>query len=305
MTAPTGAAGTSPTAAVAAGLADTVARLGRSSRATYQNPYEALDWPEAVDPDESWFTSPELSSLAGTPAGDALGEAQRRRLSFWEAVNFFSLNIHGERALMEGLAHRLYRPDLTDVAPYLHHFLDEENKHSVYFGGFCRRYAHVYPDRKLVFAAPPGEPGEDDFLFFARVLIFEELVDRYNVAQGRDERLHPVARFINRNHHTEETRHLAFGRQLVAGLWQAWRPRWDADVVARIRDHLAAFVLVSWREYYNPHVYRDAGLDDPWAVADEAWRHPAQRAHRRAVTARCQAFLRDHEILDEVPTDDD
>jgi P-aminobenzoate N-oxygenase AurF len=295
----------SPTAAVAAGLGALVDRLSRSSRSTYQNPYAALDWPDAVDPEADWFTSPELSSLAGTAWWDQLDEAGRRRLSFWEAVNFFSLNIHGERMLMEGLARRLYRPDLADVAPYLHHFLDEENKHSVYFGGFCRRYARVYPDRKLAFGAPAAAPGEDDVLFFARVLVFEEIVDRYNVAQGRDERLHPLARFINRNHHAEETRHLAFGRQLVAGLWDAWRPRWDDDVVAGIRAHLAAFAQVSWREYYNPHVYRDAGFADPWAVADEAWGHPAQRAHRRAVTARCRSFLRDHEILDEVPTDDD
>ena len=300
-----GTAGLSPTAAVAAGLGEVVDRLSRSSRSTYQNPYEALDWPDALDPEAAWFTSPELSSLAGTAWWDGLDEPGRRRLSFWEAVNFFSLNIHGERVLMEGLAQRLYRPDLADVAPYLHHFLDEENKHSVYFGGFCRRYARVYPDRKLAFGTAAAAPGEDDLLFFARVLVFEEIVDRYNVAQGRDERLHPLARFINRNHHAEETRHLAFGRQLVAGLWDAWRPRWDDGVVAGIRDHLAAFTRMSWREYYNPHVYRDAGFDDPWAVADEAWSHPAQRAHRRAVTARCRDFLRDHEILDEVPTDDD
>jgi hypothetical protein len=42
---------------------------------------------------------------------------------------------------MQGLAARLYRKDLLGVASYLHHFLDEENKHSVYFGGFCTRYA--------------------------------------------------------------------------------------------------------------------------------------------------------------------
>lgn len=295
----------SPTARVAARLGETVERLSRSSRSSYQNPYEALDWPASLDPEQSWFASPELSSLSGTRRWEGLDDAQRRRLCFWEAVNFFSLNIHGERALMEGLARRLYRPDLADVAPYLHHFLDEENKHSVYFGGFCRRYARVYPDRKLAFGGAAAAPGEEDFLFFARVLIFEELVDRYNVVQGRDERLHPVARFINRNHHAEESRHLVFGRQLVAGLWEAWRPRWSDEVVAAIREHLAGFVLMSWREYYNPGVYRDTGLDDPWTVADAAWSDPAQRAHRRAMSERCRTFLRDHEILAEVPIHDD
>jgi len=290
----------SPTARVASNLVDIVTRLSNASRTTYQNPYQALEWPATVEPDESWFTSPELSSLYGTPAWDRLDEAGRRRLCFWEAVNFYSLNIHGERILMEGLAQRLYRADLAELAPYLHHFLDEENKHSVYFGGFCSRYGRVYPDRKLAMPRDAA-PGEDDFVFFANVLVFEEIVDRYNATQGGDERLHPVARFINRNHHAEESRHLAFGRQLVAGLWEAWRPLWSDQVVQAIRDELAGFVLLSWREYYNPAVYLDAGLDDPWELAELAWSHPAQLAHRTDITAKCRNYLRDHQILPEVP----
>ena len=292
-----------PTARAAAALAPTVARLSRSSRTTYQNPYQALDWPDAVDPEGSWFTSPELSSLHGTPVWDRLDGSERRRLCFWEAVNFYSLNIHGERILMEGLAHRLYRNDLSELAPYLHHFLDEENKHSVYFGGFCSRYGRIYPDRKVAFPRETAD-GEDDFVFFANALLFEEIVDHHNRLQGRDERLHPVARFINRNHHAEEARHLVFGRQLVAALWEAWQPRWSDEVVGRIREGLGDFVLLSWREYYNPAVYLDAGLDDAWDVADLAWSHPAQQAQRSEATAGCRRFLRDHGILEEVPVHD-
>ena len=112
-----------------------------------------------------------------------------KRLSFCETVNFFSLNIHGEKRLIEGLARRLYRRGMEDLTAYLHHFLDEENKHMVYFGGFCTEYAgKVYPDRKVAF---PREyaAGEEDFLFFAQVLIFEEIVDVYNVHLATDERL--------------------------------------------------------------------------------------------------------------------
>ena len=58
---------------------------------------------------------------------------------------------------MQGLAGRLYRKDLADVADYLHHFLDEENKHSIFFGGFCRRYARVYRTRQVAWteSRPP------------------------------------------------------------------------------------------------------------------------------------------------------
>jgi hypothetical protein len=286
-------------------LADSVGvvarRLSRVSEHSFQNPYTALDWPEAVHPEADWFSTPEYLSFAGTPEWDALPEASRKRLAFYEAVNFYSLNIHGEKSLMAGLAERLYRKDMLSVADYLHHFLDEENKHSIFFGGFCTRYARVYRSRQ--FSVDEGELPRDvgDFLFFAKTMIFEEIVDHYNWVQARDERLHPVARYINRNHHVEEARHLLFGRQLVSELWQA--QRWGTQTVADVRAYLAQFIVSSWREYYNPDAYADAGLADPWEVAEAAWQSPHQRAHRRAVTARCLGFLADAGILPKEPAD--
>jgi hypothetical protein len=293
---------TTRTAAAAAGLRDTVEQLCRSSRRTATDPYGAVEWPPAVDPDRDWFFVPSLSSLYGTAHWDALGETGQRRLVFFEAVNFFSLNIHGERALMEGIASRLYRSDLIEVADYLHHFLDEENKHSVYFGGFCRRYARIYPSRQV--AVPEDVPREDaDFLFFARVLLFEEIVDRYNLIQANDADLHPLARWINHNHHAEETRHLIFGRRLVEALWEAHRESWGAERRGEIGRYLNQFLAMTWREYYNPDVYRDCGLADPYAVARSAWAAPAQRSHRRRLSERCVRFLIDRGITTEEPAD--
>jgi hypothetical protein len=285
------------------GLAGTLDRLTELSRDRYANPYTALEWPDTVDPDGDWFTSPELTSLYGTPHWDALDDTGRHRLAFQEAANFFSLNIHGEASLMEGIAARLYRPDMLDLADYLHHFLDEENKHSVYFGGFCRRYAKVYRSRHVMF---PGRPDRavDDLLFFGKVLIFEEHADRYNVLQSRDERLHPVARFINGAHHADESRHLAFNRAVVGALWDAHSPGWDDERRAEIRAYLGQFFTTTWREYYNPDVYAECGLDDPWQVAEDAWHAPAQREHRRRISAKCLSFFHDRALLSpEEPAD--
>jgi len=142
-----------------------VEKLCEASKRQYVNPYEYLEWPDALNV-ETWCTSPELVSLFGTPVYERLTEAERKRLSFYEAVNFFSLNIHGEKSLIEGLAQRVYRRENDLITPYLHHFLDEENKHMVYFGGFCRKYAgKVYPDRKMTIPRDFA-PGEEDFLFY-------------------------------------------------------------------------------------------------------------------------------------------
>ena len=283
-------------------LSDTAARLSRLSQRSYQNPYTAVAWPDAVDPERDWFSSPELLSVYGTPLWDNLDQPARRRLAFFEAANFYSLNIHGEKSLMQGLAGRLYRKDLADVADYLHHFLDEENKHSIFFGGFCTRYARVYRTRQVAWTE--SRPREvEDFLFFAKTMIFEEIADRYNWLQGRDARLHPVARFINNNHHFEESRHLVFGRQLVAALWNACAPDWGDAGVADVRSYLEQFLVASWREYYNPDVYADAGFEDPWGSAETAWSAPAQREHRRSVSAKCTQFLFTTGILTKEPAD--
>lgn len=285
-----------------ASLQQTSERLSRLSERSYQNPYTAVDWPASVDPEREWFSSPELVSVYGTPVWDGLDSAARCRLAFHEAANFYSLNIHGEKGLMQGLAGRLYRRDLADVSEYLHHFLDEENKHSIFFGRFCTRYARVYPSRQVPFDVERPRDVED-FLFFAKVMIFEEIVDRYNWLQGRDGRLHPVARFINNNHHFEESRHLVFGRRLVAAMWDACAPGWDSERTAEVREHLAQFLVASWREYYNPDVYADAGLDRPYELVEEVWAAPAQREHRRRISTKLLTYLTSTGILVKEPID--
>jgi P-aminobenzoate N-oxygenase AurF len=278
-------------------LSDTVRRLSQVSEHAYGNPYTALTWPASVNPEADWFSTPEYLSLYGTPEWDALAEESRKRLAFHEAANFYSLNIHGEKQLMAGLAERLYRKDMLEVADYLHHFLDEENKHSIYFGGFCTRYAKVYRSRQFAPVAADQPRDVADFLFFAKTMIFEEIVDDYNWTQARDERLHPVATFINRNHHIEEARHLIFGRELVTQLWRA--QDWDEAIVADVRATLAQFLTSSWREYYNPDVYADAGLADPWGVAERAW--DGGRDHRRAVSRKVLDFLTSTGVLLDEP----
>jgi hypothetical protein len=268
-------------------LAELSAQLCEASERKFVNPYEYLEWPETLER-ERWYTSPELVSLHGTPIWDGLDEPARKRLSFFEAVNFFSLNVHGEKALIEGLAQRLYAGGVEGHSAYLHHFLDEENKHMVYFGGFCGRYAgKVYRDRKVAFPREYAE-GEEDFLFFAKVMVFEEIVDVFNVRMSKDERLEPIARRINAIHHLEETRHLAFGRAIAAELFDRHAPRWSAATRSSVAEYLAGYLRATWKEYWNPDVYADAGLPEPYEVARAAFEHPpAARGAARSPRGAC------------------
>ncbi len=254
----------------------------------------AIAWPAERDRD-AWYTSPELVSLYGI---EGLTEAQLRELSFFEALNFYSLNIHGEKFLLDGLAARLHSKGFARTTAYLHHFLDEENKHLFYFGAFCIRYGgKIYPHGHVTF---PREfaSGEEDFLFFAKVMIFEEVVDHYNHRMANDIRLAPIAREINRLHHLDETRHLAFGRLLVKDLFDRHCPAWSAETLAAVRATLLGFVESMWRQYYNPDAYRDAGIANSHEIASTAF--ALGEAHRAEVTRKCIAFLRKAGILEEV-----
>ena len=279
-------------------LRQLAARLRRASERRAAQPRPDIDWPAGLT--DEWFTSPELLSLYGTPLFEDLPESVRRRLAFFEAVNFFSLNLHGERFLTRGLAERAADPAWRDLAPYLDHFRADEARHSAYFGEFCLRYAgKVYPDRKVALPRPYAA-GEEDFLFFARVLIFEEIADAHNRRMAHDERLSPLARRINHLHHLDETRHLAFGRALVPALFARCAPAWSVDTRERVRAELEVYVTAVWKEYVNPDVYRDAGLDHPYRTRELALADPHACARRHAMTRRCLRVLFEHEILTEV-----
>lgn len=277
-----------------------VEKLCEASKKEYANPYSSMEWPEALDP-EAWFMSPELLSIYGMKEYDRLTEGEKKKLSFYETVNFFSLNIHGEKSLVEGLARQLYLRENQALSPYLHHFLDEENKHMIYFGGFCTRYAgKVYRDRKMVFPRDYA-PGEESFLFFAKVVIFEEIVDVYNVKMAKDERLAPVARQINLSHHRDEMRHLVFGRNLVKALFQRNRAVWSPEITQGVRHYLMNYFSATWKEYYNPDVYKDAGLEEPYRLQAAALENPRARAHRKKISEGCIRYFLENDILEEEP----
>jgi len=258
-------------------IGDLAQKLHQASVKNPLSPYVGIEWPEKV-PAESWYFSPEWISLEGTASFERLSEAEKKRLSFFECANFFTINIHGERALIQGLAERLYaRPE---VSVYLHDFLAEENNHMVYFGTFCERYlGKIYPDRKIAWPnTAERSPGEEDFLFFSKVMIFEEMVDVYNFSFSQDERLHPLVREINRRHHVEETRHLVFGREMVSDLYRRHEASWGDEKKKELADYLEAYLQSTWREYFNPDVYEDAGLTNAYDLAEEARESAAGQA---------------------------
>lgn len=276
-------------------------QLTKASRRDVWDVYSYFQWPETI-PEDAWCMSPELCSIYGTDLWESLDERQKKRLSLYEIGNFFSLTLQGERPLVAGMSDRLYSSRLTaSQTEYLHHFMDEENKHMVMFGMFCRRYlGKVYPEKKISLPREYAK-GEEDVAFFCRVMVVEELGDYYNVVMMRDKRIHPLVQEINFVHHRDESRHLGFGRQYTTELWQKWSPTWSADVLARFRDWLASYIRSSWADFYNPVMYKDAGLADGYAIRQMALESPVCREHRAKASRKLVNYFVRQGMLAEAP----
>lgn len=276
-------------------------RLTKLSRERAWNVYTDIDWPEALS-GERYCMAPELMSVWGTEYWDTLTEEQRLRLSLYECANFFSLTLQGERPLVAGLSDRLYSKRVTPQGTeYLHHFLDEENKHMVMFGMFLNRYVgKVYPEKKIALERTYAK-GEEEVMFFCKALVVEELGDYYNIKMMNDARLEPIARELNDVHHRDESRHIAFGRLHLSELSAHWLGQWDDEVRTRVQTWLAQYLKASWADFYNPSMYRDAGLPDAFKLRTAVMAHPASAALRNAASAKLVRLFVDCGLLREVP----
>jgi hypothetical protein len=256
-------------------------RLSRASSKNFLNPAQ-LEWPDKVDVN-AWHFTPELISLYDSPVWRSLDEATRQRLSFYEAVNFFSLNIHGEKYLISEVSRRLYQDDNLRLNQYLLHFIEEESKHMMYFSNFCQRYAQkVYADKTLALGTE-GNIDLDTFLLFARIYLFEEIVDEYNRIMAADNRIAGIAREINRIHHVEEARHLAFGRKFLSQQLSMHNAGWNKTTRAQIKCHLESYLTMIWKQYYNPQVYADAGIENAFEVWQNVTNSPVAIQHRQKI----------------------
>lgn len=283
-------------------VAETLDKLVEDATEHYYNPYTRFSWPAELDGD-GWWMSPDLLTVVGTPWAESLGEPALRRLAKWECVNFFSLNIHGIRELLIEVTRRIHTPGFELPSEFFHRFLGEENGHMWFFAQFCQRYGgKIYPDRSAPFSGTRTTDGEvASFLVFARILIFEQLVDHFNIRMGRDDTLVPVVRELNQAHHDDEWRHIVMGRKLVDQYYRPLRDRGDQALLGSLDEYLRQYLVTSVQSLYNPVVYRDAGLADPYGLRARVLAHPARTEHHQAFLRGITGFLQSNGMISASP----
>ncbi|CAL9563934.1 diiron oxygenase [Streptomyces sp. enrichment culture] len=271
-------------------LVEVLKRLTSKSIEDYYNPYQLFEWPDSL-PEDMWWMSPELTTTHGTEVAERLSPEQLYRLSRHESINFYSLNVHGIRELLIEVTKRIHTPGFETPSEFFHHFIGEENEHMWFFAEFCLRYGGK------MYRQPPGNvaesarPDVESLLVFARILIFEELVDHFNSKMALDSRLDTTIRAINRIHHQDESRHIAFGRELVSMLFEDVAKTSTADELTAISAYIRRFMTYSFESLYHPHVYRDAGLENPHQVRRTLLDSPARAEFEQNVFRKTSRFL--------------
>lgn len=265
-------------------------RLVKLSNDDEYNPFNDIDWDVELPQDTLWL-SDELMSIHGTAWEGSLSREQIVALSKWECVNFFSLNVTGIRELLIEMMSRIHTPGYELTSEYLHHLIDEENEHMWYFSRFCLQFGgKIYKDRAIRFDSFE-EADIRNFLTFITILIFEEIVDFYNKHMGADESLPPLVRQVNRLHHLDETRHIAYGRLNAELLYRDLRERYDEDRLRELEHAIKRFMLMSMQKMYNVQSYRDAGIPNPLSVRKELLGHPARIHFNERVLAKTAKFF--------------
>jgi hypothetical protein len=257
-------------------------KLVRASERVDWVPFSRLAFPEKLEPDRP-LMSAEVSSLSDHPALLALNSEARWRFGLLETVNFFSLNIHGEQALVAELVARLYRGRFGSGSPavsrYLQHFIHEENSHTYMLAEFCNRYyGRVMPEVVSRFETPSLSRAGTDLLFFARVYVLETMLDLVNRACMQDETLDPTVRAVHRAHHVDEARHMAFDRAIISSLALEMRDALQFDELDTVQRLVSAYARYAFSLLANPRVYREAGIPDPLRVMKEIQASPRWRA---------------------------
>ncbi|BBZ31889.1 AurF N-oxygenase family protein [Mycolicibacterium confluentis] len=189
-------------------------RLLKGSVKKSYEPVVDIDWDAPLDPDK-YFLPPEMVTLYGTPAWDALTREQQIDLSRQELVNILSAGIWFENILNQALLRDLMHKNPT--AHSTHYALTElgdETRHMIMFGKAIDKVGGIPVRPKLfqriiinslplVFRGP---------VLWTAALVGEEIFDSLQRQILEDPDLQPVVQRLMRIHVTEEARHIQFAR---------------------------------------------------------------------------------------------
>ena len=272
-----------------------VAKLSDISRRGEKIAGGRLPWPSRLELNEGGFWSKDLDSLAGTEIGARLSKEERTRLRFQELRNLFSVSYHSEQKLILGLRGVRTRFEGTPIAEYLDVFTNEEERHSHWFGAFCKRYCGGLLEDELPQFADSVSSRSSRLIFLSMAFLVESVLDIYNRRLARDMSLHPIVRRINHLHSVEEARHMSFDRAALLNCVAEMEEEEGLEVaeqeLAKLADFLSQIPTILMNSFCSPRLYAAAGIEDAQEASRQAIENgPTAGIHSMAL-ASSRKFL--------------
>ena len=130
-----------------------------------------------------------------------------------------------------------------------------------------------------------------DLMVFGRILISGRAVRRLQHEDGRRQAVAALVQQINRVHHQDEARHIAFGRQMMRALCERAAATAGEDGLRVAGDYLARYTSVCLQSFYSPAVYTDAGIEGGRRLRARLLEDPVREQAHRDLMSKTTTFL--------------
>jgi hypothetical protein len=278
-------------------LRQMITKLVNLSKSDKYDVFNDIKWPESLSDNQFWI-SENLLSIYNTSLFDQIELPVLYKISKEECINFFSMNVHEIRNLLLEVIKYIHTPGFEMVSEYLHHFIDEENEHMYFFSKFCQKYGgKIYKDKRVPFPIYDSDDDVHLFLVFMRIWVFEEIIDHYNSKMSNDTSLHPFLREINMLHHKDESRHIAFGNSLLQTIFKDLLEIKSPEAIEAIRNYTKSYIRNCIEMFYNPYVYKEAGLTDFYTIRSKLVEDQGRKQIHAIILNRVLNKLSDCNIL--------
>jgi len=252
----------------------TARKLINGSDKKKYDPFNRVEYQEKLSGDH-WQFPETLMSLYYSPIYQELSDEQRWRMSLLEAINFFSINIHGEQALVAAMEPRLYRDKRAGEDPvssqYMQRFIHEENSHTYMLADYCLRYyGSIFPDRSFAVEQPKLSVEAEDILYYGRIYILETYLGFVNEKTFNNPDVDKTAHQVHLYHFTDEVRHKAWDKVMIEENFHRAKAKGLDEELRRVQVLLTTYQEYVEQSSCNPLVYRVMGFENILQLRTEA-----------------------------------
>jgi hypothetical protein len=75
-------------------------------------------------------------------------------------------------------------------------------------------------------------------------------------------------------------------------VWDQFSPIWGSEYKIELQNYIRSYIVSTWREYYNPDVYTDAGLANPYELSERVFLSETAQKFRLTVSENLINYMK-------------